>query len=113
VPAFAAVRAEPGPPPSAGRDVVYAGRLSPEKGADVLVDAWARLSSAPPDARLVLIGDGPERARLAAMAEAAGRPVVLPGALPADETQRRLATARVVVVPSRHEDSGPVPPVHA
>src|SRR5271166_2851629 len=29
-------------PPSASRDVVMVGRLSPEKGADVLVEAWAR-----------------------------------------------------------------------
>jgi succinoglycan biosynthesis protein ExoA len=44
--------------------VVAAGRLSPEKGANVLVDAAALLCKAQPDFQFVLFGDGVERERL-------------------------------------------------
>ena len=57
--------------------VVYAGRLVPEKGVDVLLEAWAR---ARPAATLLVIGDGP----LAARAAAAAR-VKLLGALPREQ----------------------------
>jgi glycosyltransferase involved in cell wall biosynthesis len=50
--------------------VGWVGRLSREKGADVLLDALARL--APPRPRVALVGDGPERAALASRAEALG-----------------------------------------
>ncbi len=43
--------------------VLYAGRLVPEKGVGVLLDAWGR---ARPNATLVLIGDGPLAERCAA-----------------------------------------------
>ncbi|HET9984421.1 MAG TPA: glycosyltransferase [Longimicrobiales bacterium] len=46
----------------------FGGRLVPEKGVDVLVEALARL----PDVRLLLLGAGPERPRLEAQARAAG-----------------------------------------
>jgi glycosyltransferase involved in cell wall biosynthesis len=44
-------------PPTA----VFAGRMVPEKGVQVLVDAFARVVHERPDARLILAGDGPER----------------------------------------------------
>lgn len=50
------------------------GRLVPSKGFDVLVAAFRR--AALPDSRLVILGEGPERARLAAMADGS---VLLPG----------------------------------
>jgi glycosyltransferase involved in cell wall biosynthesis len=49
-------------PPSSSRTVLFVGRLTPEKGLDVLLDAWRRLD--PADLELVLIGDGPMRAEL-------------------------------------------------
>jgi glycosyltransferase involved in cell wall biosynthesis len=50
------------------------GRLDRSKGFDALVAAFARAGLA--DGRLVILGEGPERARLAAMAD---RRVLLPG----------------------------------
>ncbi|MBI3628097.1 MAG: glycosyltransferase family 4 protein [Candidatus Rokubacteria bacterium] len=53
---------EGGPEPIAGLAppvVGYVGRLVPEKGVDLLVDALAPL-----DARLLVVGDGPARAEL-------------------------------------------------
>lgn len=48
-------------------------QMTREKGVAVLGAAWRRVATARPDARLVLIGDGPERAAtLAALGTAAG-----------------------------------------
>ncbi len=55
----------PARPPLNGRPtVVFAGRLVPEKGADVLIQAFAAVRSEVPEAELVIAGDGPDRARL-------------------------------------------------
>lgn len=80
-----------------GEDVVCVGRLVPYKGVDVLVRAAPRIHRET-GARVVVIGDGPERARLEAMAK--GAPVEFLGRLPREEVRRRLATARVAVLPS-------------
>jgi glycosyltransferase involved in cell wall biosynthesis len=45
--------------------IVAAGRLSVEKGFDILVDAAALLAAAHPEAGFVLFGDGPLRPQLA------------------------------------------------
>lgn len=47
-----------------GPIIVAAGRLSPEKGFGVLVDAARLILDRVPVARFVLFGDGPERGRL-------------------------------------------------
>ena len=70
-------------------EVLYAGRLSPEKGVLELVEATEGLN-------LVVAGDGPLRARI-------------PGAqgfVPHDELQGLYARAAVVACPSRREGFG-------
>ena len=81
--------------------VVALGRLVPDKDFITLLRAFARLDN--PDARLVILGEGPERARLEGEIEAlglAGR-VAMPGfaANPGDT----LANARVFALTSRRE----------
>ncbi|GBR02570.1 glycosyltransferase [Acetobacter oeni] len=76
-----------------------AGRMIPEKGFDVLLEAFARAGL--PDTALVLFGDGPERAALQARA---GARVFFPGfrtSLPLD-----LAGLDAFVLPSRREPFG-------
>jgi glycosyltransferase involved in cell wall biosynthesis len=46
---------------------VSVGRLVPIKGMDRLIRAWARVQAERPGARLAIVGDGPERARLATL----------------------------------------------
>ncbi len=46
---------------------VAAGRLSPEKGFDLLIEAFASLADQAPEAHLVILGDGPERGGLEAL----------------------------------------------
>lgn len=62
--------------------VGWVGRLSVEKGPDVMLEAAAQLSQ--PGLRVVFIGDGPERARLEAAAAARGltERIVFAGAIP-------------------------------
>lgn len=57
-------------PVSEAWQVAFVGRLSPLKGADVLLEAFGVLARTQPKARLVVVGDGPDRARLEARAAA-------------------------------------------
>ncbi|MGY1690873.1 glycosyltransferase [Geodermatophilus sp. SYSU D01105] len=83
---------------------VCVGRLSEQKGQDVLLAAWPAIRGAVPDARLALVGEGPWRERLAATA---GGGVVLVGNSP--DPRDWYAAADVVVVPSRWEGMALVP----
>lgn len=63
IPQFGVDEAEYSPSPGAARDgfvIGFAGRLVPEKGVDVLLRALTQL----PDARLVILGNGPEQTAL-------------------------------------------------
>jgi glycosyltransferase involved in cell wall biosynthesis len=70
---YAAIRtraaAVPEPEPPAGPFVLAVGRLEPQKAFDVLVRALAATGSG---ARLVILGDGPDRAELVALAHRLG-----------------------------------------
>lgn len=74
--------------------VACVGRLSRQKGQDVLLAAWPSV----PGAALVLVGDGPDTASLAAAAPAS---VCLVGRR--DDVADWYAAADVVAVPSRWE----------
>jgi glycosyltransferase involved in cell wall biosynthesis len=76
-----------------GPIVVYVGKLSREKGVDVLLAALERV-----DARTVVVGFGPERAALESAA--AGRPVLFTGPLEHRHLAHLWALADVSVTPS-------------
>ena len=73
---------------------LFAGRLEGEKGLSVLLDAWRATRTPASDGALVLVGDGPFRARAVALG------AVAPGRLPAAEVRNFYAGSDVVVVPS-------------
>jgi glycosyltransferase involved in cell wall biosynthesis len=91
---------------SPGGPVVFAGRLSPEKGVDVLIDAMGRL---PDSMSLDLAGDGPVRAELEEQARrvAPGR-VRFHGRLAKPELQQLVRSAVATVVPSRWHENQPL-----
>jgi glycogen(starch) synthase len=88
--------------------IVFVGRLVRPKGVDVLVDAASRLRT--PGARILLVGDGPERARLERQAQrlGVGDRVHVTGFLPHDRIPDLLATADLLVLPSVYEELGTV-----
>ena len=97
---------DPGPrsaAPSASRDVLYVGRLSPEKGVHVLLDAWRTAAS--DELRLIVVGDGPDRARLE---DKAPPGVAFLGRRPTVEVMGRLLQARALVIPSVWYEGQPV-----
>lgn len=118
--------------------VVYVGRLSPEKGVDVLIRAWALLckdgrdaptarplqapggpGAAAPRPRPALtcdiVGDGPERAALEGLADSLGlsSSVRFLGALPREEALRELAGADLLVFPSLWYEQFAITPLEA
>lgn len=86
--------------------IATAARLVPEKGIDVLLDAFAILGRAMPEARLLVAGDGPEGESLAARAGQLGvaSKVRFCGRLSHMELDRALAGAWVQAVPSICEE---------
>ncbi|MDT0632207.1 glycosyltransferase family 4 protein [Rubrivirga litoralis] len=90
--------------PTPGR-IVQVGTLRAVKGQDVMLRALARLRDRLPSARLDLIGDGPARDRLQALADELGvaDAVTFVGRVPSDEIRERLRTAAVSALPSRSE----------
>jgi glycosyltransferase involved in cell wall biosynthesis len=101
----AAARAGLGLPDRA--TVLFVGRLSPEKGLDLLMRAWERIAPQC-DATLVIVGSGPESRRLADRVghSAHADRVRLVG--PRRDVERFYRAADVLVMPSPSETFGNV-----
>ncbi|WP_046731518.1 glycosyltransferase [Streptomyces humi] len=84
--------------PAAAPLVVCVGRLCRQKGQDVLVRAWPEVLRRVPRARLVLVGDGPDRDALRRLAPAS---VEFAGAV--TDVRPWYRAADLVVLPSRWE----------
>jgi glycosyltransferase involved in cell wall biosynthesis len=80
------------------------GRVAPEKNLHVVIDAYRALKRRVPDARCVVVGDGPGRAGL----EAEHPDVIFAGTLRGDELAACYASADLFVFPSLTETFGNV-----
>jgi len=88
---------DPGASPGSARSGYYlfVGRLSPEKGVDVLLRAWRKLQ----DERLIIVGDGPEKEQL--VTQFGNLPnVEFKGKKPREEVLRLMKECRALVFPS-------------
>ena len=103
-PGTAAVRARPplGEAPVAG----FVGRLVPEKGVDVLIQAFAPVVAQLPHARLVIVGDGPERPRLEQLVASLNlrAHVTFRGRLSRAAAEKAMENCWVQAAPSRWEE---------
>ena len=86
--------------------LVAAGRLSVEKGFDVLLEAVRLAVADGLDVHLDLVGSGPEHDRLAELAAPLGERVRMIQAQPREALWARMDAAQVLVVPSRREGLG-------
>ncbi len=100
------------PPPAASRDEIRAqlnwdgrptlitvARLQPWKGIDHLLTAISTM----PDLRLIIIGDGPDRGRLEALAAPLGDRVQFTGQLPQSQVHRLMRAADATALYSAYE----------
>jgi glycosyltransferase involved in cell wall biosynthesis len=90
-------------PPSASRRILFAGRLSAEKGLAVALRAWAK--ARPTGLELVIAGDGPARSDLEALS---GPDVRFLGRVPRPEVDALLLGSRAVLFPSIWFESQPL-----
>ena len=81
---------------------LYLGKLAPNKGTQYLVDV---VSQANLDWKLIVAGDGPDRATLERQARASGRAIEFRGWVDKDESARLLAGASMLIFPSRGPES--------
>ena len=100
------IRRIPGPADPRRKDeLLFVGRLAVQKNVDALLHATAALRAEGRDVRVRIIGDGPERRRLRALADRLG----LAGAVAIDGRGDRTgieaayARATALVLPSTHE----------
>jgi glycosyltransferase involved in cell wall biosynthesis len=86
------------------RVLLAVSRLEPQKGVDVAVKALPEVRRRHPEAVLVVLGEGPQRAELAALARELDVPVLLPGRVP--DVTAWLSRADLLVHPARWEGFG-------
>ena len=83
--------------------VVSTARFVRRKGQDRLVEAWPEILRAHPDAVLLLVGDGPDRERIAGLVAEAGleASVLMPGSVPWEEVPAWTDAGDVFAMPCR------------
>lgn len=89
-------------PSAAG--MLFVGRLTTEKGADLLLETWRRHDNLPP---LEIVGDGPLATQISDDAAQMPR-VQVAGLLDRAAVRERMDTARALVFPSRWYEGQPV-----
>jgi glycosyltransferase involved in cell wall biosynthesis len=99
---------QPGPKPIVKRPrrILFVGRLVEMKGCAYLIEAFQEIVRRVPDAELVVIGDGPLRASLEALAEKLGVRAEFLGAVTQDVVKQHLNEARVFCLPSITASNG-------
>jgi glycosyltransferase involved in cell wall biosynthesis len=87
----------------AHHEIVAAGRLVPQKGFDILIESFGRISSCYPDWTLTIYGEGPQRPELeiAVSKHELRDKVALPGV--ANDMRPVFRRASLFVLPSRLE----------
>lgn len=83
---------------------MYVGRLAPEKNLPVVSQTFAAMKAARPDARLVVVGDGPERAVL----QASNPDFIFAGMRTGDDLATHYASGDIFLFPSTTETYGNV-----
>jgi len=91
--------------PHDGPVVLFLGRVSKEKGLEVLIDAWPEIQRKHPTAILGVVGDGPFRAEFEERMKALGR-AMFAGMVTGDELPKLVASCSVLAFPSTTDTFG-------
>jgi glycosyltransferase involved in cell wall biosynthesis len=86
---------------------VYVGRVAVEKNLQLIAQAYRRLRATHAGCHLIIVGDGPYRARLEA--ELAGVPVTFTGVLEGEQLPIAIASADAKLFPSTTDTWGNAP----
>lgn len=92
--------------PERGRIALFVGDLVRAKGVVELLEAWSAMRAGEEGTHLVMIGDGPLRARLVEAARAqsgAGGSLILAGVRPLAEVAEHLGACDLLTLPSHRE----------
>lgn len=98
--------AVPGPSKAESRTVIAMGRLVPQKGFDMLLEAFSRVAGKHPEWSLKVLGKGPLKAQLEAQAESLGLKTRVNFAGTVPDPFPLLRNAELFVFPSRFEGFG-------
>ena len=88
-----------------GFNIMFVGRFTYQKGVDLLIKAFAKLKGKVPAARLILVGEGPEKSSLQnlTMENGIAGNVIFSGFVPHSKICDFLRETSVFVLPSRFE----------
>ena len=100
---------DPGVGDHRGGEVVFVGRLAPEKGIGTLIEAWRRVVARRPGVRLKIVGQGP----LETLRETSPPGVEWLGWQPHEQLIRIMQRASLLVFPSEHYEGFPMALVEA
>ena len=79
--------------------VVFAGRLSKEKGVESLINAWLKWGASAPELRI--LGDGPLRRKLEEISLSRPNiPISFYGKIPAKDVEKQISRSKLLVLPS-------------
>jgi phosphatidylinositol alpha-mannosyltransferase len=102
---FGRASARPAAMPDDLRFVLFVGRLEPRKGVACLIRAMTIVQRHAPDARLVIVGEGPDRAALEATARENGVEVRFTGRVSDDALPAYYRAAELVCSPAIGDES--------
>jgi len=88
-----------------GYNIIYVGALKPKKGISKLIEAFAEVAKVIPEARLILVGDGPLRPAIEKRIRelVLENKVLITGFIPNSQIPKILEKASVFVLPSYGE----------
>ena len=92
--------------PKTGKTILFTGRLTPYKGADILIEAFKELK----EGRLIIVGDGPQKPELEKLIQNYGLQdrVELRGYVPPEKMFAVYQEANIFAFPSLREFGGAV-----
>jgi glycosyltransferase involved in cell wall biosynthesis len=101
--------------PSKSNTILYVGRLLKQKGIDLLVNAYIDIGAQFPDARLIIIGYGPERENISRILQShvLETKVEMIDRVPHDQLPQYYAAARVLALPSLIPEGQGITPAEA